>query len=385
MSTATIHRQEEKAKAATLLLAFELGVKKWRVGFATDFTRPARRCEIPGGDVKALQRELREAKRYFGLPPTSSVISCYEAGRDGFWLHRYLASQGVQNLVVDSSSIEVNRRRRRAKTDRLDVDKLLKLLIRHVGGEPAVWSIVHVPEAEVEDARSLHRELRTLAKEQTRSINRIKGLLMNHGVYVEKLGHNFLSWLGGVRLWDGSPLPAGVRGRIEREYERWQVAHQQRLVLEGERRVVLQHAKEDNVEKIRRLQQLRGIGSTSAWLYVREFFGWREFRNRREVGALAGLVPTPFQSGETQREQGIGKAGNRYVRGLAIEIAWGWLRHQPESALSRWYQRRFGGGGPRQRKIGIVALARKLLIALWRYVERGVVPEGARLKADAAC
>src|SRR5262249_10977007 len=329
---------------------------------------------------QALLNAIAQAKRQFKLPAATPVRSCYEAGRDGFWLHRFLAHHGVQNLVVDSSSIAVERRARQAKTDGLDVRKLLTMLIRHVGGEPRVWKVVHVPTVAEEDGRVLHRELRTLTKESTRGINRIKGWLMTQGVRIERLPKDFCAWVARVQLWDGSCLPPALQQRLEREYERWQLVQQQIATLQAQRRVHLATSKEPVLAQVQQLQQLRGIGPESAWLYVREFFGWRQFRNRREVGALAGLTPTPFQSGEATLEQGIRKAGNRYVRGMAIEIAWGWIHRQPTSALTQWYHRRCGGGGVRQRKIGIVALARKLLVALWRYLDQGVVPEGALMK-----
>jgi transposase len=187
--------------------------------------------------------------------------------------------------------------------------------------------------------------------------------------------------LDALRLWDGSALPAGLRARLDQEGERLELLNRQIEALEATRRERIRAEKADPaVGQVSQLLALAGVGSNSAWLYVMEFFAWRRFRNRREVGALAGLTPTPYQSGESHREQGIAKAGNRHVRAMAIEIAWGWLRFQPESALSRWYRARFGHGSSRLRRIGIVALARKLLIALWRFLETGVVPEGAVLK-----
>jgi transposase len=227
----------------------------------------------------------------------------------------------MQNLVVDASSIAVERRACRAKTDRLDVRKLLTMLIRHVGGETGVWKLVHVPTVAEEDARTLRRELRTLTKESTRSMNRMKGWLITHGLRLDRLPKDFHAGVARVQLWDGSLLPAGLRQRLEREYERWQLVQQQLTTLHTQRRTQLAACEEPALAQVQQLQQLRGIGPESAWLYVHEFFGWRQFRNRREVGALAGLTPTPFQSGDANRAQGIRKAGNRYVRGMAIEIA----------------------------------------------------------------
>jgi len=262
----------------------------------------------------------------------------------------------------------------------LDVGQLLLQLVRYRAGERKALRVVHVPTVAEEDQRQLHRELLTAKRDRARVTNRMKGLLANQGVVVD-LGAGVLEELDGLRLWDGTALPAGLRARLGREWAKVELFTGQIQELDGERAERLRSGTEPAVELVRRLLRLRGIGTNSAWLYVMEFFGWRQFRNRREVGGLAGLTPTPYQSGELSREQGIAKAGNRYIRAMAIEIAWGWLRFQPDSALSRWYRERFGPGSSRIRRIGIVALARRLLVALWRYLETGAVPEGAVLKA----
>jgi transposase len=372
--------EEYRGAERWLHLAFELGVSEWKLGFATELGEKARIRVLPARDVKRLEREIAEAKRRLGLASTSPVRSCYEAGRDGFWLHRYLMSRGVENLVVDSSSIEVNRRARRAKSDGLDVRKLLTMLLRYHAGEAKVWSVVRVPTVAEEDGRQLHRELRTLKKERTRVTNRIKGLLANQGIRLEKnvpVGEV----LEELRLWDGSALAPSLKDRLRREWELAEYLHRTILELERERQRAIRESRARSMEKVRQLFLLKGIGTSGSWVLVQEFFGWRRFRNRKEVGALAGLVPTPYQSGDGSREQGISKAGNRHIRAVAIELAWCWLQHQPQSGLSVWYQKRFGRGGKRARKVGIVALARKLLIALWRFVEYGEIPEGAALKA----
>lgn len=379
MMSETSNNAEHKLNDRGLYLAFEMGNEKWKLGFTIGLGQRPRERKIEAGDLAALEWEIRRAKERFGLPETARVMSCYEAGRDGFWLHRYLMEKGIENLVVDSASIEVSRRAKRAKTDRLDLAKLLSMLVRYDSGEKKVWRVVHVPSVEAEDSRHLHRELRTLKVERTRHINRIKGLLVTQGVRLP-VGVGFLERLESVRLWDGSALPRGLRSRVEREYVCLRFVNEQIRELEAERREILRNSSDPSVEKVRQLLRLRGIGENSAWLFVMEFFGWRAFRNRREVGALAGLTPTPYQSGDEAREQGISKAGNCPIRGMAIEISWGWLRYQPDSKLSRWYQERFGRGSKRLRKIGIVALARKLLIELWRYLETGAIPEGAQLK-----
>ena len=372
--------QTQYSTFSTLYLAFELSNKKWKLGFTIGLGQKPRERNIDAGDLLALQEEIRLAKKRFHLPENTRVLSCYEAGRDAFWLHRYLLSRDVENLVVDAASIEVPRRARRAKTDRMDVGKLLTMLIRYDCGEKKVWSVVNVPSLEAEDKRHLHRELASLKTDRTRHVNRIKGLLVGQGVRLP-VGRNFLERLAGSRLWDGSPLPGGLRARVEQEYAGLLFVQQQIKMLEAERRRLIRESDDPSVEKVRRLMRLKGIGENSAWLFVMEFFGWRDFHNRREVGSLAGLTPTPYKSGDESREQGISKAGNRPIRAMVIEIAWGWLRHQPQSDLSRWFWKRFGHGSKRMRKIGIVALARKLLIALWRYLEYGEMPAGAELKA----
>jgi len=379
-TTAATRAVESSVASPVLYLAFELGQQRWKLGFTTGLGQRPRERTIAARDVGAVARELARAKERFALPADAPVVSCYEAGRDGFWLHRWLVAQGVVSHVVDSASIEVNRRRRRAKTDRLDVGKLLFQLVRYRAGERKVWSVVHVPTEAAEDRRQAHRELLTLKRDRARVTNRIKGLLANQGVVAEVTG-DFLERVEEVRLWDGSAIRLGLRTRLAREWAKVVLLTGQIQALEAERQEALRTSGDPVVERVRQLVRLRGIGINSAWLYVMEFFGWRAFRNRREVGALAGLTPTPYQSGESSREQGISKAGNRYIRAMAIEIAWGWLRFQPESELSQWYEARFGQGSSRVRRIGIVALARRLLVALWRYLETGAVPAGAVVKA----
>jgi transposase len=364
-----------------LYMAIELSNQQWKLGFTVGFGQAPRLRSLPARNLAGLAEEIRLAKLRFGLAENTPVLSCYEAGRDGFYVHRYLTQAGVTNLIVDSASIEVNRRKRRAKTDRLDVSKLLTMLMRYAQGERKVWSIVHVPTAEEEDQRQLHRELMAGTRERTRHINRIKGLLASQGVALQ-IRKDFPSQLNCVKLWNDTPLPPALHVRLLREYERLQLVEQQLQELEESRAETLRISNSPAVEQVRQLLRLRGIGIHSAWLFVREFFAWRTFHNRREVGALAGLTATPFQSGESATEQGISKSGNRLIRAMAIEIAWSWLRYQPESQLSQWYRKRFAKGGSRLRRIGIVALARRLLIELWKYLDTGVAPQGACLKTS---
>jgi len=374
---ATRRRQSTRRR---LYLSFELSLKDWKLAFSSGLgDRPLLR-RIAAADLNGLVQAIEGAKRKVDLPTTSTVVSCYEAGREGFWLHRYLRSIGVRNRIVDSASIEVNRRKRRAKSDRLDATKLVSMLIRSMSGEKQVWSEVRVPAVAAEDRRHHHRELRTLKQDKTRITNRIKGYLFNQGIRLKRV-RELPQLLEDGCLWNGDALPPALVRRLEREWRHLQLLHEQILEIESERREELKTSKLRSVERIRQLMCLRGVGVGSASVLVREFFDWRQFRNGKQVGALAGLVPTPYQSGESSREQGISKAGNRHVRGIAVQLGWSWLRYQPQSRLSLWYEERFGRGGPRARKVGIVALARKLLVDLWRFLEWGVVPAGAELGA----
>jgi len=368
---------------AGLYVALELGLKEWKMASTVGLGQKPRIRTLPARGLAALWRELATAKQRFGLSPEAAVFSCYEAGRDGFWLDRVLRERGVQNVVVDSSSIEVNRRKRRAKTDRLDAQKLVTMLLRYHWGEAKLWSVLRIPSLEEEDQRHLHRELLAVKGERTRHINRIKGLLISVGIALPTVDTSFPEDLERLRLWWASragtapPLPAALRERCRREYERLALAERQIRDLEEARLAQIGSSSSPAMETVRQLMKLRGIGPAISWLLTMECLAWRKFANRRELASMAGLTPTPYSSSQGEREQGISKAGNRRLRTMLVELAWGWLVFQPESALSRWYAERFGSGSQRQRKIGIVALARKLWVALWRYVETGEVPEGA--------
>lgn len=374
----TIRMQQSITVEVRLHLAFELGWNEWKLAFTIGHGQAPRLRTIKARDLEALQREIAKAKERFGLPTDAAVVSCYEAGRDGFWLHRWLATVGVVNVVIDSASIEVNRRRRRAKSDHLDATKLVTMLLRYHSGESKVWSVVKVPSAADEDRRRLHRELRQLKDERTGHVNRMKGLLACQGVNLSKVDAGFAEQLAEVRLWDKTELGADLRGELLREFERWQFVDRQIKNAEQARRQKIRSDETPHVDKVRKLLALCGVGFNGAWVLVMELFGWRVLKNRKQLGALVGLTPTPFQSGSSAKEQGISKAGNRQLRQMMVELAWCWVRWQPASELSQWYQRRFGSGG-RSRKVGIVALARKLLIALWRYLEHGEIPKGAKV------
>ena len=361
-------------EAGELYMAFELGEKNWKLSLS-DGARSPSHYTVAAGDTAVLLECIAKAKARCVLAPEARVHSCYEAGRDGFWLHRWLIARGIDSIVVDSSSIEVNRRARRAKTDRLDGDKLLAMLLRYAGGERRVWSVVRVPTLEQEDERRVHRELGRLGEERTAHINRIRALLVLHNLRVKYVGGRL--W---QRFWisHAQELAPRVRAEIEREIERLSLVQKQMHTIEAEQRQALGANSETQVAQ---LVRLRAIGVSSGWVLVKELFGWRGFRNRREVAGCLGLVPSPYASGQSETEQGISKAGNRRVRALMVELAWCWLRYQPQSELSQWFNRRFAGGGKRLRRIGIVALARRLAIALWRYLQEGLIPPGAQLKA----
>jgi transposase len=301
------------------------------------------------------------------------VVSCYEAGRDGFWIHRALLREGIGNRVVDSASIEVNRRARRAKTDRLDARKLVAMLVRVLLGERGVWREVHVPPAADEAARHASRERTQLVQERTRLVNQLRSWLATWGTRLP--ARRRPQWWTTVTDWAGAPLPREVQGRIARAEERVAVIETQLAVLADAERAAAKIAPADSA--LGRLVRLRGVAVTGAQVLLEEGLVWRAFRNRREIGGLLGFAPLPYQSGEQARDQGIDRAGNSRWRAISLQLAWNWVQWQPTSALTQWYQRRFGGGGSRLRRIGIVALARKLVIALWRYATTGAFPAGA--------
>jgi len=356
-----------------LLAALELSAKEWKL--AVGARGRTRQVAVPAGDLAGVFQVFDTAKARFGLDPAAVVMSCYEAGRDGFWIHRELEKAGVINLVVDAASIEVDRRQRRAKTDRLDAWRLLAQLQRFHGGERRALRTVMVPTVAEEDARRPHRELERLRKERTAHGNRMRSLFTLHG-YRLKVGTHVPEQVSEL----GQRLPPHLGAEVLREYERWQMVNTQIEVLEAELRAELTQETEPAITMIKQLMKLCAIGDASGRLFVREFFGWRRFENRRQLAAAAGLTGTPYASGSMEREQGISKAGNRRIRAMLIEIAWGWLRFQPDSPLSLWFKERFAGS-PRLRRIGIVAVARRLLIDLWRYLKDGVIPAGVKFKA----
>jgi len=376
-TTRPVLRRELTAKPGDLYLSFELGDKRWQISIGDD-RHGVSHYSVAAGHTEEVADCIVKAAARFHTSANAMVHSCYEAGRDGWWLHRWLITLGVDNIVVDPASIEVNRRARRAKTDRLDADKLVAMLVRHHAGE-RLWSVLREPTPEDEDARRAHRELQRLTHERVAHTNRIGSLLVLHNLRPSVVigGRDWPAWWERHR----DQVPARLRVELEREAMRLQLVKQQVRAIEATRTQELADGKEPRVAQLARL---RAIGTKGARVLGKEVFGGRNFANRRELASSLGLVPTPYASGDSEIEQGISKAGNRRVRGLLVELAWGWLRLQPGSALTRWFNRRFAGGGKRMRRIGIVALARRLAIALWRYLQTGEIPAGARLKPAGA-
>lgn len=359
-----------------LYMAFDLGKSQWSLAFFDG--RKKRHRAIPARSMEALKKEIRLTCEKFKLPFDIQVVSCFEAGRDGFWLHRQLLKEGVANVVVDSSSIEVKRRARRVKTDKVDASTLVRMLYRHTQGEDGVWSVLYVPTEVVEDDRRLHREMGRLQKEQTAHTNRIKALLFNQGIVIENISTD-TQWLSLLTTGDGAALGERIINEITRELKRLHCVREQIKEVQQEKKRVFKEGHSESIQKARKLMQLKGVGPISSWTLSYEFL-WRNFENRKQVASAAGLAPSSYQSGLMDHDLGISKAGNRRVRSLMVELSWLWLRYQPQSELSQWYAARFEQGNRRSRKVGIVALARKLLIALWKWAERGELPLGALLK-----
>jgi transposase len=278
---------DDSTTERVLFVAFELSEKTWKLGCTTGPGQKPRERGVAARDQACVLQEITQAKKRFGLPETAPVVRCYAAGREGFWLHRFLQTHGITNHVVDSSSIAVKRRKRRAKSDGLDVRQLLRMLIRFHGGAGEVWRVVQVPSVEAADRRHLHRDLETLQQERASTITRLKGLLSSQGVKLTNL-RTFPEHLEGLRLWDGSESPRGLRRRVLRVWAHHEFLSAQISQWEAERRALLQDSQDASLAQVRQLMQLTGIGLNGSWLLVREFFAWRAFKNRREVGGLAG-------------------------------------------------------------------------------------------------
>jgi transposase len=370
--------------AIRCLLAIELSKKSWVVAINTPLADKISRHTLPGCDwtglLELIQRLRTRVARELGRPV--EMISCYEAGYDGFWLHRLLEGQGVHSLVVDPASVQVDRRARRAKTDRIDAERLLRSLMAYLRGETKVWSVVRVPSVAEEDDRRLHRERDRLIAERIQHINRIKGLCAIHGIYdYQPMRPDRTQRLEQLHTGDGRALPPRLKAEIARELQRMELVLRMLKEIDAERNAIAsaRMSAHTNAKKIQDLVKLKAIGPEIATVLAGEVL-YRSFSNRRELASYVGLTPSHFQSGSTCRDQGISKAGNAKARTTMIELAWLWLRHQPDSAFSVWFRERVGNLKGRIRRITIVAMARKLLVALWRYLETGVLPAGAVLK-----
>jgi len=364
----TVLQSKDNAFHTVLYMAMELSHKKWKLGFSNG--EKMRVITIDARDWVGLQAAIEQAKHKLCCASDCRVVSCYEAGRDGFWIHRALIAEGIENRVLDSASIEVSRRKKQVKTDRVDVVALLGLLMRYTSGEKRALPMIRIPTVAEEDDRRLSRERDRLLKERGSHSARMKSLLIAHGIVLEKLGEIPRLLANAKAAVIGYDLPPDLKSELTREHERYVLVDQQIKQLE---KLQVERGGSEAIPATRNIQylrNLRGVGWQSSW----------EFKNAKQVGACAGLTPTPYDSGDSRREQGISKAGNKRIRKLMVELAWLWLRHQPDSQLSQWFDERFGRGGKRMRRIGIVALARKLLVALWRYLEHGVIPQGAVLK-----
>lgn len=373
--TATI-RPSVSVSEPTLYVAFELSAKSWKLALTSGFGVMPWLRTVPAGDLPTVGRVVAEGRRRWDLPITTRVVSCYEAGRDGFWIHRALTAQGVANRVVDSASIEVNRRARRAKTDRLDALKLVTMLVRVCGGERGVWSEVRVPSEADEAARHVSRERTALVQERTRIVSQARSWLATYGCRLPKTRSG--QWWTSVRDWHGVPLPVTVQARLARADARLLLIAEQLETLETVQQTARAAAAPSSA--LARLVQVKGVATTAASVLIDEGLIWRAFRNRREIGSVLGFTPTPYQSGERSQEQGISRAGNRRLQAISVQLAWQWVRWQPASPITQWFVRRYAGGGKRLRRIGIVAVARRVVITLWRYATTGVLPNGVIVK-----
>ncbi len=370
-----------KSNVSTIFVAIELSQRSWLVTMHCPDKDKISHHKLEGGDhaglLTLIDRMRERAARTLGAVP--AVVSCYEAGYDGFWLHRLLMAAGITNHVFDPASIAVDQRARRVKTDRIDGEKMLRTLMAYLRGEPRVVRIVRVPTPEQEDARRASRERGRLTKEQTAHTSRIKALLRLLGMAVgNPRRHDWLTWLVKQRDWQGQAVPPQIMAEIKREHARLMLVREQLDAL-AQAPADLTPAAAQMAQRSELLLRLKSLGPAFATTLTNEVF-YKDFRNRREVASYFGLTPSPWQSGGIDRDQGISKAGNPRARCAAIEMAWLWLRHQPDSKLTQEYRRRTLNASKRIKRVAIVALARKLIVALWRYLTTGLVPEGAMLK-----
>jgi transposase len=389
------HHHEDPTAIRTnlgaIFVSLELSRSTWLItSLAPGGGEKMSKHSVPAGNIAALLARFSELQQK-ALARTGKsfpIIVIQEAGLDGFWIHRVLQSEGFESYVVDPASIATSRRRRRAKTDRIDGEALVRALLAYKRGEPRVCAMVRPPTPEDEDRRRLCRERKTLTVERIQHVNRIKGLLFSQGVSdYEPLRRNRRQRLDELKTGDGRPLPPHLKAQISRELDRLELLIGQIKAVETERDALITPATKPEGMNVgstpapqAMLMELNGIGAEIATVLCSEGF-YRNFANRKQVAAYAGLAPTPWQSGSVAHEQGVSKAGNPRLRTTMIQLSWLWLRHQPQSALTQWFKERVKRNGGRLRKTTIVALARKLLVALWKYVTAGVVIEGVIVKS----
>lgn len=391
MSTETATPTPAMAEYTTVYVAVELSKKSWLVGVYKPTQDKVSKFTVPGGDGAKLVKELKKvwAREAEAAEKPVRVVSCYEVGCDGFWLHRLLAQHGIENHVVNATELPVSRQAKRAKTDLLDVQTLIRALMARDRGETQACPTVSIPSPEDEDRRRRNRERKELLKERNQLRNRARGLLTTEGIQeFRPEGRNWRDKLESLQTGDGRPLPVRLKEEIKRICERLEQTQEMlqtvtREIKEDNQKAIRKHRTEQSRADfmISNLVQLYGVGDVSATILVDEVF-FRDFSNRREVASYVGLAPTPHSSGTMQREQGIDRAGNTLARSTLVELGWLWLRYQPESKLAQWFRERAGKEGSRHKRTLLVALARKLLVALWRYVTVGIVPKGARMKTE---
>jgi transposase len=366
-------------------VAIELSKSIWVCAFSPPDGGRTNTYKLRAGDVDRLISILDEGriKAMRGVSGEVDIVVCYEVGYDGFWLARLLSRRGIRTIVFDPASFLRPRRGRLAKTDRLDAEEMTRILRTWLSGDASVARAVHIPTIEEEDAKRIARERKHLVEQRTRIIGRIKGLLALHGVWLmnKRINKDLQRQLDTIRTGDGRPLPPFLRRDVERMLQHYAFICEQIAEVEAECSATL--ADETSTfphrEKVHRLAMLGGVGETTATVLVAEVYH-RSFASRRHLASFIGLAPSPYASGDVSRDRGINKAGTKLARQTLVELAWFWLRYQPQSKLARWWNERFKNQGMRGRKVGIVALARRLAVDLWRFVEHGVVPEGATLK-----
>jgi transposase len=363
-----------------IYLAIELSASTWLVASKLPASEKTGLHRIEAGNSRALLALIADLRKKVAvkLGVEAAVVSCFEAGRDGFWLHRLLMERGVINRVVEPTSILVNRRARRAKTDRLDAQGLLRILAAHAKGDHKVCSVVRVPTIEEEDAKRQHREREHLVQERVRIENRIAALLTTQGIRKRPSLRSWEKGMEEMRTGDGRPIPPLLRAEVDRLRRRLTMTLEMIREVESEREQALETQDDMASQTIQALRRIRGIGENFAAVLTREVF-YRSFENRRQIASYLGLTPTPFQSGGMDRDRRISRAGNARARKTLIQLAWLWLRYQQDSSLACWFRERVGNLQGRTRRIAIVAMARKLLIAIWRYATTGIVPEGAQI------